>query len=262
LVTKAHLSFVRKIGRNSSFRHEKGLFLAEGFKVIQAAIRANALKELFYLPTDSAARSFIKKYGSFNGDVFEINSTQLAYISNAKNPQPVLGLCLIKKYLEDEMLNSELIWVLDDVADPANAGTIIRSISLFSPETPVIVFYKGVDPFNPKVVRSSAGAIFESKIVISKLEKLESFLKAKGFDIVLTAPVGGKDPCELQLLKKSAIVLGNESKGACHFLKAANHIVTIPMKASSVDSLNVSMVATIIAYIIYKKSFSETKYDI
>ena len=167
-------------------------------------------------------------------------------ISDTVTPQGVLATVNMPEYDVKEILSDERkAWVLlDDLRDPGNLGTIIRT-SEGAGMSGVIMSKESVDLFNPKVVRSTMGAIFRVKFcyVESLIDIIEE-IKKSGYDVYATAMEGSEVYDCVDYTKGSAFIIGNEANGVSDavFEKASKRI-RIPM-----ESLNAAVSAAIIMY--------------
>lgn len=147
---------------------------------------------------------------------------------------------------------TSFVVVLADVADPGNAGTLIRAATAAG--AGAVVVAGGVDPTHPKVVRASAGAVFGIDLVTAA-EPTEAVdrLRAGGFQLAGTAAHGGVPYDEADLTVPVAVVLGNEAHGLSDDLTAASDLLlTIPMVGPT-ESLNVAMAGTVVCFEILRQ---------
>ena len=139
------------------------------------------------------------------------------------------------------------ILVLEEVSDPGNAGTLIRSAESFGISGVVLV--GGVDPYNPKSVRASAGSLF--RVPFAQAEDSQSVLRNlsnSGYLCWAAVPEGGVSPEALTKDSPIAVVLGNEPRGLNEeTVKACEGRLSIPTAGLS-DSLNVAVAGSIILY--------------
>ena len=170
---------------------------------------------------------------------------------STETPQGVAALVKWKPAkLEDllEPVNDKLLLVaLGGIQDPGNLGTIIRSAEAFTARG-VLVGEKTVSPFNPKVVRASAGSIFREPVVRVKLADTVATLKQAGVRVLATSSHKGKPLQEAKFSGPCVIVIGNEGAGlAPEILAKADELITIP-HSERVESLNAGIAASIILY--------------
>ena len=142
------------------------------------------------------------------------------------------------------------VLVLDNLQDPGNVGTLLRSALAFN-YNQVFISDASVDLYNDKVIRASQGAIFKINIKRDSLENIYHFLKDERFKIYVTALNNNSVYLEeVKQSKKMALVLGNEGNGVSEISKKnADEIVKIHM-SSKIDSLNVSVAGSIAMYYI------------
>ena len=158
----------------------------------------------------------------------------------------IVGVCEI---VDNKINLDSNVIILDGVQDPGNLGTIIRSAVAFNFDS-VILSRECVDLYNPKVIRSAEGMMFQVNIVTKDLVKVIKQLKEKGFIIYGTDVIDGINPRKLDKEAKSkfAIVMGNEGNGLSYEVyDACDKFLYIPMNEKT-ESLNVGVAASIILY--------------
>lgn len=145
------------------------------------------------------------------------------------------------------------VLVLADLQIPGNVGTLIRAASAAG--AGAVVVAGGVDPTNPKVVRSSAGAVFGIDVVTAPAPAAAiERLRADGYRIATTVVDGGEPYDAADLAVPVAIVLGSEAHGVdAHAVEAADLLVTIPM-AGPTESLNVAMAGTVLCFEVLRRA--------
>ncbi len=216
------------------YRDEFNSFLIEGEHLVEEAYKKNYLKELI-----------VEENTNFSLDVDTIYVTEniLKYISGLDNPPKVMGIC--KKIEEKELGNK--VMILDDIQDPGNLGTIIRSAVAFNFDT-IILSKNTVDLYNTKVLRATQGMIFNINIVVKDLQSFIPVLKKEKYKIYGTKVTNGKDIKKLEKTLKFAIIVGNEGKGiSSDILDKCDEYIYIGMNESC-ESLNVGVAASIIMY--------------
>ena len=152
---------------------------------------------------------------------------------------------MCKKVEEKEIGNKVL--VLDDIQDPGNFGTIIRSAVAFNIDT-IVVSNNTVDLYNSKVIRASQGMLFNINIIRRDLNVFVPELKKEGYQIYATKVNGGKSLKTIEKMEKFAIIMGNEGAGVSdNLMNLANEYLYIDMN-SNCESLNVAVATSIILY--------------
>ena len=235
----------RLIGRRSS-RHEQGRFVVEGETLVAEAVRAGWEVEAQFLPVGSTAAI------GGAGEIHELADGVFQRVASTHNPQPPIAIVRMRATDVGAALESAS-WavVLHGIADPGNLGTIVRSAEAAGVDL-VVLTPGSVDPYSPKVVRSSAGAIFHVPIVVAELETVAS----NGLRLVGTSShdaigrhVVAHTACDLT--GRIALVMGNEAQGLpAEWTDAVGPIdrwVTIPHRGRS-ESLNVAMATTVLVF--------------
>jgi TrmH family RNA methyltransferase len=244
-------------------RAAEGAFVAEGMKVVAAALDAGAPVESLYLAPEGlavpAVNALAERALAIGARVFDLGPGIMERVADTVTPQPVCAVVGdITRPLGDVLAapavsGSRLLLVCVDIRDPGNLGALIRSASGAGADA--IVCCEGTaDPFNPKTVRATAGTVFDLPIVIagSPLATFEA-LRARGVRLLATTAHEGEDYAIANLSGSLALVLGNESSGLPPDLLAlVDEKVTIPM-ARETESLNVAMTATVLCFEIARR---------
>jgi RNA methyltransferase, TrmH family len=240
----------RLIGRRSS-RHEDGLFVVEGPVLVSEAVAAGWECEAQFVAAE--ADGVVQPGVDGAGPLFELAPGVLDRVSSTETPQnPIAIVRMADRGSPAEVLAAAaFVVVLDRIADPGNLGTILRSSEAAGADA-VVLTSGSVDPYNPKVVRASAGALFHVPVVEASLDEVV----AAGLELVGTssheAPGRTVQPhTSADLGGRIAIVMGNEAAGLpAEWTDTAGPIrrwVTIPHRGRS-ESLNVAMAATILVF--------------
>jgi TrmH family RNA methyltransferase len=177
-------------------------------------------------------------------DITYVTNEILKKISQTTTPSKIMGLVEKKK---EESIIGERVLILDNIQDPGNLGTIIRSAVAFNIDT-IVSSDDTVDLYNPKVVRASQGMIFHINIVrrdiIDTIDKLHEL----DYEILGTSVDVGMYVDKVELTNKYALVMGNEGNGVHdEILDMCDHYIYIPMN-NKVESLNVAVATSIILY--------------
>ena len=209
-------------------REKTKTFLIEGKNIIEEAKKHN--KILTYITDD---------LNKVEDNIFYVDKKLKESLSSLKNSNEDIALV---KYLDIKEVSSDTILLIDDVRDPSNLGTILRTALAFNIKD-VVLSLNTVDLYNPKVLRASEGAIFSLNIL---REDLISFIsKYKDYKVLSTSLKAN----DLKALKtnKKMIVIGNEGKGVSEeILKISDDYLKIPIK--NIDSLNVAIATSIILF--------------
>jgi len=226
---------VRNLGKSKEYRTNHGEFLCDGIKLFEEAVKSKASITSAFMT--SKLDLVIPK----ETELYMIDESIMDFISPLKNPQEIMFVCKIPETANVNLSSGTHI-LLDAVQDPGNVGTIIRSADAFGIES-LLLAENCADPYNPKTIRASMGAIFRQKISYISLEELKES-KAR---IIGTHCSDCKD-IRLVDLKDAIIVLGNEGQGISENLRLlCDEMVKIPLCADS-ESLNVAIAASIIMW--------------
>ena len=247
----AQIKNVLKLKKSSKYRRQSGCFIAEGLRVCLDAVLSGAeIKALFI--TDEAIEKNPQAYNTLSAqadETFVLSSALFDYISDTQAPQGIL--CVIKTLDKsayfDKINNGGKYLVLDNVQDPNNLGTILRSAEAFG-VFGVIMSDDCCDIYNPKVVRGSMGAVF--RLAILSVKNLSVWF-AKHPSLNTYAAVVDKDAekvNETAFEAPCAVVIGNEGNGIRpETCAACDYKITIPMDGKA-ESLNASAAAAILIW--------------
>lgn len=212
---------------NKKYRDETGLFIVEGEHLVEEAESAGILKEVFSLD------------GSKGTQVSENVMRKLSNLNSVPNI-----LAIAKKCDEKDVVGN--ILVLDDIQDPGNLGTIIRSCVAFGIDT-IVASNNTVDVYNLKTLRSSEGMFFKINYLKRDLDLFLDSIKDK-YEIITTNVHNGVNIKEMKISKPYALIMGNEGNGVSESVALkADKKLYIPMNPNC-ESLNVAIATSIILY--------------
>jgi TrmH family RNA methyltransferase len=240
--SNARLAAARRLTRRSA-RRETGRFLAEGAQAVREALAAGAVLELF------ATAGAIERHPDLTADASEISEKDAAALSETVTPQGLVAVCrLIQPDLAALTARApRLIAVLVEPNDPGNVGTIIRTADAAGADA--VVLDGGVDPYNGKAVRGSAGSLFHLPILEASAPDV---LAIASLTTLATSSSGGADLDELiaggALVAPTAWLFGSEAHGLPPaVLNAATHTVRVPIYGRA-ESLNLAAAAAVCLY--------------
>lgn len=213
---------------NPKFSKEQKLFKIEGFHALEMAMEAKVIKSVF---TTSELK--------INVDIpqYIISKEIMQQVSSAKSPQGVIAVC---EYINSRPISSNKILYLDDVSDPGNLGTLLRTALAFGYKD--VVINGGCNEYNEKVLQSTQGAIFKLNI----LHELD-LKELKDFEILATEIKGSIDLENVKAPAKHVLILGNEAHGVQDkILKLADKRIRINIQ--DIESLNVAVAGAIAMY--------------
>jgi TrmH family RNA methyltransferase len=205
------------------------VFVVEGLGLVKQAIEAGWSIEGCYVAPEQSLDIDVPVHGLAPNVIERVASTD--------SPQPVIAVVAMRD--ADIPADSTFLLVADQLADPGNAGTIIRSAEAAGADA-VVLTPGSVDPYNPKVVRASAGSVFRMPVVEASLESLT------GFRRLGTSSHRGDHYTDPVYHGRVAVVVGNEAHGLADDA-AVDQWITIP-HAGRTESLNVAMAATVLAF--------------
>ncbi|MHB8086540.1 MAG: TrmH family RNA methyltransferase, partial [Dehalococcoidia bacterium] len=226
---------------------EAGAFLVEGSRAIQQVISSAPDEILEILST----KPLPALYGTFAQR--HVTESQLHSICSAKTPQEIVAVVRLPSGTYSDRLPDKpgaKILLLEDIQDPGNVGTLIRSAAAFG-FSGIILTEKCADHLSPKCVQSTAGTVLSLWIRrTSRYLELIEALKLGGYVLVATDIRGVEDTSVFQRRDKLLLALGNEASGLSKtLLKAADHILRIPMARGKAESLNVAACGAICMYL-------------
>ena len=245
-------SLIKHIKRlkEKKYRDEYKEYIIEGLKLIDEAIKENVEISEIVVCEGCEKSEIIEshlKYEMAKYECIYVPQNIFKSLSDVENPQGILAVIKNKNVGTKIDYSDDIIVALDDVQDPGNLGTILRTVD--SVGLKQILVSKGtVDSFNPKVVRSTMGATFRVKVI--ECENLKDTLKdvqKQGFKVMCTS-LDAKNTIYKTDYNKKVIVVGNEANGVSKEIqKLANEKVIIPMLGKT-ESLNVSVATGVILY--------------
>jgi TrmH family RNA methyltransferase len=245
MLSKNKIKLIQSLNRKKN-RDESGLFLVEGNKMVEEALRSECQIE-----TLVCTHSFLGEYQEFITSAFELIETDNETIQKAsllQNPQDALALVKQPKNCKPEFnLEQDLVLALDFIQDPGNLGTILRIADWFGIST-LICSENTVDSFNPKVVQASMGAIFRMKTWYTDLPLFLNEAKETQIPVYGTF-LNGNDIYKETLSKNGIIILGNEGNGISEQVgKYVTNKLLIPSFSTNEnkpESLNVAIATAI-----------------
>lgn len=253
VITSKDNEFVKHVKKlkEKKYREEYGEFIVEGIKMIEEAISEDAVIKHIVVCDDCKSQSMIPSellYEIAKYDCIYVNEKVFNTMTDVTNPQGILAI--IKKYPSEENqidFKEDFFLVLDNIQDPGNMGTILRTADSINLKQ-ILVSKGTADQYNPKVVRSTMGAIFRVKIIeCEDLTKTLKELKKHKIQIYATDLKTDKSIYDVDYTKK-AVVIGNEANGvSTEILNLADEKIKIPMLGKT-ESLNAAVATGVILY--------------
>jgi TrmH family RNA methyltransferase len=248
IITSKDNPLVKAITRlkQKKYRNETGMYMLDGLHLVKEALHSG--QQPVYLLVDQERqeqyRTFIAEHAALPWYVLE--SRIMKQISSTESPQGMVAVMPKPQYtLEEVVKPGGLLLILDQLSDPGNVGTIIRTAWGFAVDA-ILMTVGAVDPFNPKVVRSAMGGSLHVPVVEGVTVQQLQDLKAGGYRLYGTAASGAISVYEADYRGALAIVIGSEARGLSPAVFACCDVmVAIPGRAG-VDSLNAAVACGII----------------
>ena len=240
---------IRKL-KEKKYRDIENCYVIEGIKLIKEAISENVkIKEIVVCEECISSGEIDKDtmYEIAKYNVIYVTEKVFNVITDVKSPQGILAV--IEKNASNKNIDytQDIIIALDGVQDPGNMGTILRTVDSANLNQ-IIISKDSADCYNPKVVRSTMGAIFRVNIIeVDNLKETLEEIKQNKFKVMVTA-LDTNDSIYSVDYNKKVIVIGNEANGVSKEVQAiADEKVKIPMIGKT-ESLNASVAAGIMIY--------------
>ncbi len=250
VITSHHNEKIKKIIKlkKSSERKSSKLFLIDGHKEIQSAIRSGVKIEKIYF-----CRSFFRgkdlRFRRISNKLVEVDEKAFKKISYPQNPD---GYMAVAKFFDLHISNialnkNPIIIILESVEKPGNLGAILRTADASGVDG-VIITDPTVDVFNPNVIRASRGTVFTNQVAVGTKEEVVGWLAKRNINIFVTTPSAKKNYINSNYKKSCALVFGTEHSGLSDFwINSAFEKIKINM-LGKIDSLNVSVSVAIIIF--------------
>ena len=219
--------------KQKKYRDETGYYLVEGEHLVEEAIKAKQVECL--ISTKDITSDL---------PIVIVSNEVMSKLSFTKSPQFIMAKCKIKK--ENKLIDGKRYLILDDLQDPGNIGTLIRTALAFSIDQ-VILSNNCVDLYNDKLLRSMQGANFHINCIYDDLKTVISTLKKNNVKIIGSALENGQDIKQIKISEKMAFIVGNEGNGMNKdILQECDYVGYIPI--NTIESLNVAIAGSIMMY--------------
>ena len=257
--SNAKIKELVKLQKSSKERKKSGLFVAEGEKLIREAAHHGRLQTV-YVSETVYEKAVWEQKAFLEGLSYEVVADSVFHdIADTVTPQGFLGVVEQPEYSLEQIIQNKRILLLDDLRDPGNMGTILRTAE-GAGMSGVILSRGSVDMFNPKVVRATMGAIFRMPFCyVEDLAETIGYIKDREIPVYGTTMEGSLRYDEIDYGAGAGIVVGNEAKGISeNVLKQLSGCVRIPM-AGKLESLNAAVSAAIMMYEMARQRRFDTK---
>ncbi|MCI8668013.1 MAG: RNA methyltransferase [Lachnospiraceae bacterium] len=256
-INNSQIKNILALKNKAKVRREQGCFIVEGIRMFTEIPRDSLVKTYI-------SESFVPEMSGKNiiaPETCEVVSDRVFQaMSDTVTPQGILAVVRQNNRSFEQILDCEhsvrshCYMVLENIQDPGNLGTIIRT-SEGAGVSAVIMSRNTADIYNPKVVRSTMGSVFRVPyIYVDDLEDVVGKMKERNITIYAAHLKGNADYDEGDYTKPSAFLIGNEGNGLSRELTAlADRLIRIPM-CGQVESLNAASAATVLMYESYRQN--------
>jgi RNA methyltransferase, TrmH family len=245
MLTNQKIKWIKSL-EQKKFRKETGCFVVEGEKMVNELLKSRYKTIEIYATSSLSSEMRLKAPKDIL--IEEITEVQLERISQLKSPNKVLAVAELPSKAIQPDITKGLSIMLDNLQDPGNLGTIIRTAAWFgigtiycSPDT--------VDVFNPKVVQSTMGALFNMNMIYHPLDEIIQLAKQSNTPVYGTH-LNGENIYKAKFQGNAIIIMGNESQGLSEKISRQVDqnlfIPTFPAGVNAVESLNVSVAMGIV----------------
>lgn len=243
-----NIKSIKKL-KERKYRDLNNEYIIEGIKILKEAIQEKAVIKKIVICEECLANNIIDDkllYEIAKYDCLYVSKKIFEGLTDVSKPQGILAV-VEKNNKKDINYNEDIIVALDGLQDPGNLGTILRTLDSAN-LSQVIVSKDTVEAYNPKVVRSTMGAIFRVNIVEAEnLKETLKEMKRHKYKVMCTDLTASKNIYEIDYNKK-ILVIGNEANGISkELLDMADEKIIIPMLGKT-ESLNASVATSIIVY--------------
>lgn len=242
------IKHIRKL-KEKKYRDEFNEYIVEGVKLINEAIEEKCdIKTIIVCDNcNKEAINTNSMYEIAKHNCLYVDEKVFNTITEVKNPQGILAVIGKEKENKEIDYKQDVIIVLDDIQDPGNLGTILRTIDSAGLNQ-VVLSKKSGDVYNSKVIRSTMGAIFRVNVIESDnlVETIKTIKKHK-YEVISTSLDTNQSIYDLEY-RKTAIIIGNEANGVSKEVQEiSDKKVKIPMLGKT-ESLNASVATGIVLY--------------
>lgn len=239
----------RLLARDRKERDASGLAVLEGIRLAEEAVAAGvAIEYALYTPqlTDrERGQALLASLQAAGVPLHLVAPDTLERAADTQTPQGIVAVFRPRTWNLAAMPHG-LVVLLDNLQDPGNLGTVIRSLEALGGAGLVVA--GGVDPYNPKVIRSAMGSLFRLPVVKGETGPLLLMLKQQGRRVYVADAGGDLTPWTAPLTGDVVLVIGNEGNGPSETARSlADGIISIPMPGPT-ESLNAGVAASLLIY--------------
>lgn len=241
-------------------REREGLFLIEGTRELSRALAAGVPVKVIYVcegllrPEGQQLLARLNQLALGGPEVVTTSAAAFHKLSARENPDGLLGVAPPWERPLPDVSDQALVFVLTGLEKPGNLGALLRVADGAGVDA-VLLIGRGVDLYNPNVIRASQGSVFGVPCSALDDEAALAWLRLGGFRLAALTPEGASSYWDADLGGKLALILGAEHAGVSHFWKgAADLALFIPMNGAA-DSLNVATAGALVLYEALRQRF-------
>ncbi|HEY8347415.1 MAG TPA: RNA methyltransferase [Symbiobacteriaceae bacterium] len=239
----------RLLARSRQDREATGLAVLEGIRLAEEALSAGLPLEYVLYTEELTAKErgarLLRDLTRAGVPLYPTTPEALQRAADTQSPQGILAVFRPRRFRLADIPRG-LVLLADNLQDPGNLGTVIRSLEALGGAGLVVA--GGVDPYNPKVVRGAMGSLFRLPVVKAGVEEALSFLTARGSRVYVADAGGELVPWEADLTGDLVLVIGNEGAGPSEAARRLAHgVISIPMPGAT-ESLNAGVAASLLLY--------------
>tara|TARA_R110001632_G_scaffold36869_3_gene93115 strand:+ start:98 stop:883 length:786 start_codon:yes stop_codon:yes gene_type:complete len=239
---------ILKLQEKSRERRKQGIFIVEGKREIELAVKGNySITSLLFI-ADKVLPEYISQFDGI--EPIEISKEVYQKIAYRESTEGIIALVKTKETHLDSIVfktKNPLILIAEGIEKPGNIGAILRTADAANMDAVILADCK-TDVYNPNVIRSSVGCVFTNQIAIASSEEIIDFLKESNINIYSATLQNSNEYTEENYTNASALVVGTEATGLTQIWRDnATQNINIPMQGA-IDSMNVSVAAAILIF--------------
>ena len=245
------VAYIRKLNSKRAFRRTENAFAAEGPKLLAEALRWGARMDTVLCALGMALPEL-----PVGTRVAELPDQLLDFVADTETPQGIVFICKGKPLAMPERLEGGRWLVLDGVQDPGNVGTVWRTADAFGADG-LILCNGCADPWSPKTVRATMGAVFRLPVYEGTLADAAERLAAASVPLYAAALREDTEDVRDVTLSKAAVIIGSEGRGvSAEALSLCRKTVKIPMRGRC-ESLNAAVAASVVLWEMARRELGE-----
>lgn len=257
------IKWIRKL-RERKARQECGCFYAEGLRIVVEAVQQSAPVETLItapeLLTSPVGQKLLEEQRVKGVEVLEVSPEVFQTIALKEGPVGIAAV-IRQEWLaleQVQVLPGDLWVALDEVADPGNLGTILRTNDAVGGKG-LILLDRSTDPYDPTAIRASMGALFSQRLVKATFDEFAAWKLGRAVFLVGTSGASQTDYQEMAYPDNLVVLMGSEREGLSEaHMRSCDAMVRIPMVGRS-DSLNLAVATALVIYEVFHQKREQRK---